>query len=103
VESARAVVHATWAHGVGAVVPVMASVVAVVAGDPEAGEENGRDDEQDASDDHNPRREPVEPVRFSRLRRMRSGDRSRPGWGFRCFTHAEIMRGQRIGYARYNL
>jgi hypothetical protein len=68
--SARAaVMHATWAHGVGGVlVPVMASVV-VVPGEFEAGEENGRDDEQDA----------------------------------RCFTHAEMMRGQRIGCAGYEL
>ena len=102
--SARAaVMHATWAHGVGGVlVPVMASVV-VVPGEFEAGKENGRDDEKDAGDDHNPRREPVEPIRFSRLRRMRGRDRSRPGWDFRCFTHAEMMRGQRIGRARYNL
>jgi hypothetical protein len=98
------VMHATWAHGLGGVVvPVVASVVTVVAGDLEAGEENSRDDEQDPGDDHNPRREPVEPIRFSRLSRMRGGDRSRPGWGFWCFTHAEMMRGQRIGCARYNL
>ena len=45
---------------------VMASVVAV-AGDFEAGEENGRDDEQDSGDDHNPRREPVEPIGFNGL------------------------------------
>jgi hypothetical protein len=97
------VMHATWAHCVGAVVPVVTSVVAVVAGNLEAGEENGRDDEQDAGDDHNPRRESIEPIRFNRLSRVRSGDRSRPGWDFRCFTHAEMMRGQRIGCARYNL
>jgi hypothetical protein len=30
-----------------------------MAGDAEAGEENGRDDEQDPGHDHNPRREPV--------------------------------------------
>ena len=100
--SARtAVMHATRAHGVGGMlVPVMASVV-VVAGQFEAGEENTHDDEQDAGDDHNPRREPVEPIRFNRLCRMRGGDRGRPGWGFRCFTHAEMMRGQRIGCAGY--
>jgi hypothetical protein len=97
------VVHATRPHSVGAVVPVMASVVTVVARDLEAGEENGRDDEQDAGDDYYPRREPVEPIRFSGFGRMRGGDRSRPGWDFRCFTHAEMMRGQRIGCARYNL
>jgi hypothetical protein len=96
--------HATWAHGVGGVVvPVVASVVTLVAGDLEAGEENGRDDEQDAGDDYNPRREPVEPVGFSYLRRWCGGDRSRPGWDFRCFTHAQMMRAQRIGRARYNL
>jgi hypothetical protein len=79
--------HATRAHGVGGVlVPVMASVV-VVAGEFEAGEENGRDDEQDAGDDHNPRREPVEPIRFNRHGRWLGGDGGRPGWDFRCFTH----------------
>jgi hypothetical protein len=84
---AAAVMHATWAHGVGGVlVPVMASVV-VVAGEFEAGEENGRDDEQDAGDDHNPRREPVEPIGFDRHGRWLGGDGGRPGWDIRCFTH----------------
>jgi hypothetical protein len=85
---ARAVVHARWAHDV--VLPhvaVMAAVVTVVAGDLEAGEEDGRDDEYDAGDDHNPRREPVQPIRFDYLG-CRGADRSRPGWCFRCFTHA---------------
>jgi hypothetical protein len=96
------VMHATRAHGVGTVVvPVVASVV--VAGELEAGEENTQDDKQDPGDDHYPRREPVEPIGFSGLSRMRGGDRSRPGLGFRCFTHAEMMRGQRIGRARYTL
>ncbi len=54
--SARPMVHGRMAHG--GVVPVVASMVAV-AGDFEAGEENGRDDEQDPGDDHDPRREPV--------------------------------------------
>ena len=103
---AAAVVHAPWAHGVVLPHVVVASVVMVMAGDLEAGEENGRGDEQDAGDDHNPRREPVEPIRFDWLSRWHcgvSGDRSRPGWCIRCFTHAEMMRWQRIGRARYNL
>ena len=85
--SARTMVHGRMAHG--GVVPVVASMV-TVAGDFEAGEENGRDDEQDPGDDDNPRREPVEPVGLDRCRRWHSGvsgDRGRPCWGFRCFTH----------------
>ena len=77
------VVHAL-AHGM--VPPVVASVVTKV-GDFEAGEEDGRDDEQDPGDDHNPRREPVEPIRFNRHGRWLGGDGGRPGWDFRCFTH----------------
>jgi hypothetical protein len=100
---AVAVLHAAGAHGVVLPHVVVASVVMVMACDLEAGEEDGRDDEQDAGDDHNPRGEPVEPIRFGWLSRWRGGDRSRPGWCFRCFTHAEMMRGQRIGCARYNL
>ena len=100
---AVAVVHASCAHGVVLPPIVVASVVTVVAGNLEAGEEDGRDDEQDPGDDHNPRREPVEPIRFGGLDCGVGGDRSRPGWDFRCFTHAEMMRGQRIGRARYNL
>jgi hypothetical protein len=101
----RNVVHARLAHGV--VVPVVvASVVTKVARDAEAGEENSRDDEQDPGDDHNPRCEPVQPIRFGWLSRWHcgvGGDRSRRGWCFRCFTHAEMMRGERIGCARCNL
>jgi hypothetical protein len=96
-----AVVHVPWTHAVVLPHVVVASVVVMMAGDLEAGEEDGRDDEQDAGDDHDPRREPVEPIRFDWLSCWRGGDRSRPG--FRCFTHAEMMRWQRIGRARYNL
>jgi hypothetical protein len=52
------VVHASRSHGV-VLLPVVASVVTVMAGDLEAGEEDGRDDEDDAGNDHDPRREPV--------------------------------------------
>jgi hypothetical protein len=79
--------HARLAHGVVLRPVVVASVVTMMACDLEAGEENGRDDEQDPGDNHNPRREPVEPVRFSWLDRWRGGNRGRPGWDFRCFTH----------------
>lgn len=73
--------------GVG--MPVMvAAVMSVVSGDPEAGEEDGRDDEQDAGHDHHPGSQSVEPIRFNRLGRWRGGNRGRRGWGFRCFTHA---------------
>jgi hypothetical protein len=95
-------VHARVAHGV--LLPVVvASVVTMVARNLEAGEEDGRDDEQDPGDDHNPRREPVEPVRFVWRSCWRGGDRGRRGWCFWCFAHAEMMRWQRIGRARYNL
>lgn len=103
---AVAVVHAPWAHGVVLRPVVVASVVTMMAGNLEAGEEDGRDDEQDPGDDHNPCREPVEPIRFSWLSCWHcrvGGDRGRCGWCFVCFTHAEMMRGERIGRARYNL
>ena len=95
-----AVGRAVVSHGV--LLPVvMASVMTVVAGDLETGEEDAHCDEHDAGDDHDPRRESVEPIGFDRHSRWLGGDGSRPG--FRCFTHAQMMRGQRIGRARYNL
>jgi len=94
-------VHALLAHGVG--VPVVVAAVVMVARNLEAGEENCRDDEHDPGDDHDPRCEPVEPIRFDWLSRWRAGDRSRRGWCFRCFTHAEMMRAKQIGCARCNL
>jgi hypothetical protein len=51
-------------HTHGVVVVMVASVVTIVARDAEAGKENGRDDEHDPGDDHNPRCEPVKPIRF---------------------------------------
>jgi hypothetical protein len=82
----QAAVRPRMDHGVVmAVVPVVVPV-AVVAGDAEASEENGRDDEQDPGHDHNPRGEPIEPIRLSRCS-WRGGDRCRPGLGFRCFAH----------------
>jgi hypothetical protein len=84
--TARATMSARMDHGVVmAVVPVMVPV-AVMAGDAEAGEENGRDNEQDSGHDHNPRGEPIEPIRLSRCSWC-GGDRCRPGLGFRCFAH----------------
>ena len=69
------------------VMPMMVPVV-IVTGDPEAGEENGRDDEQDPGHNHDPCRQPVEPIRLNRRSRWRSADLGRPGGCFRCFTHA---------------
>jgi hypothetical protein len=77
------VVH-TLAHGV---LPFVVASVMTQVGHAEAGEENGRDDENDSGDDHDPRREPVEPIGFDRHGRWLGGDGSRPGWDFRCFTH----------------
>jgi hypothetical protein len=71
-------------HGV--VMAVVMVPVALVAGDAEAGEENRRHNEQDPGHDHNPRSEPIEPIRLNRCS-WRGGDRCRPGWGFWCFTH----------------
>ena len=79
------VVHVRLAHGV--VPPVVVASVMTNVGDLEAGEEDGRDDEHDAGDDHDPRREPVEPIRFDRHGRWLGGDGGRPGWDFRCFAH----------------
>jgi hypothetical protein len=100
---AVAVVHAAWTHGVVLPHVVVASVVVMMAGDLEAGEENAHRDEHDSGHDHNPRRKPVEPIWFHWLSRWRGSDRGRRSWCFRCFTHAEMMRSQRIGRARYNL
>jgi hypothetical protein len=80
----KAAVRLRMGHG--AVMAVVLVVVPVVAGDTEAGEEDSRDDEQDSGHDHNPRGEPVEPIRLSRCSR-RGGDRCRTGLGFRCFAH----------------
>jgi hypothetical protein len=72
------------------VMPVV--VVTVVAGDPEAGEEDRRDDVQDACDDHHPCGDLVEPGRLSRNRGIGSrpvgGGRGPHSGGFWCFTHA---------------
>lgn len=73
------------AHGV--VVPVMVASVMTEVGDFEAGEEDGRDDEDDAGHDHHPRGESVEPIGFDRHNRWLGGDGGRPGWDFRCFAH----------------
>jgi hypothetical protein len=77
VRRALPVAHAVVPHGV--LLPVVASVVTVMAGNPKAGEENAHRDEYDARDDHNPRREPVEPIRFDRRGRWLGGDGGRPG------------------------
>lgn len=90
-------------HGVMLLPVVVAAVMPVVSGDLEAGEEDGQSDEDDAGDDHNPRGKPVEPIGLDYLSPWRRRDRSRRSWCFRCFTHAEMMRGQRIGRARCNL
>jgi hypothetical protein len=76
-------------HGV-VVMPV--TVVAVVTGDSESGEENRCDDVQDSGDDHHPGRGLVEPAASCRNRLGRSrwccDGGSPPGAGFWCFTHA---------------
>jgi len=100
---AVAVMHAPRTHRVVLRPVVMAAVVTVMAGNLEAGEEDAHRDEYDAGDDHDPRREPVEPIWFDRRRRWLGGDGGRPGWVFWCFAHAQMMRGQRLGPARYNL
>jgi hypothetical protein len=66
-------------------------VVAVVTSESEAGKEDGTDDVHDAGDDHDPRRDLVEPAGFHRR-----GSRSSwcccggtpHGWGFWYFSHA---------------
>jgi hypothetical protein len=75
-------------------VVVMAAVVPSGFAEPEAGEEDDRDDEHDPGDDGNPRRELedlgglVDVWRWGcRLGRRRSCGRSPRSWGFRCFTH----------------
>jgi hypothetical protein len=97
------VVHARWPHGVVLLPILVAAVVTVMSGDLEAGEKDGRDDENDAGDNHNPRSESVEPIRFDYLSRRCGGDGGRRRWCFRCFTHAQMMRWQRIGRARCHL
>jgi len=90
----------TWlAHRVLGVPSVVVAPVMTKVGDFEAGEEDGRDDEHDAGDDHNPRCESVEPIRFVGHGRWLGGDGGRPGWDFWCFAHIRMMRGQRIGCA----
>jgi hypothetical protein len=93
-------------HGVVLLPVVVAAVVTVMSGNLEAGEKDGRDDENDAGDNHNPGSESVEPIRFDYLCRWRcgaGGDGGRRRWCFRCFAHAQMMRWQRIGRARCDL
>lgn len=75
-------------HGGVGMAVMVAAMVAVVGGDPEAGEEDGRDDEQDPGHDHHPSRQSEQPIRFNRPGRWRGPGRGRCGWGVRCFTHA---------------
>jgi hypothetical protein len=99
---AVALMHTARSHRV-MLRPVVMAVVVVMAGDLEAREEDAHRDEHDARDDDDPRREPVEPIRFDRRGRWLSSDCGRPGWVFWCFAHAQMMRGQRLGPARYSL
>ncbi len=65
--------------------------MAVVPEDHGAGKEYDRQDENDPGDDHDPRRDRIEPRRLGprRWRRRRSrGDGSRLGRGFGRFSHA---------------
>jgi len=98
-----AVMHTPRTHRVVLRPVVMAPVVTVMAGNLETGEEDAHRDEHDARDDHDPRREPVEPIGFDRHGRWLGGDGGRPGWVFWCFAHAQMMRAQRLGPARCNL
>jgi hypothetical protein len=70
----------------GVVTPVMVPVV-TMPGDPEAGEENGCDDEQDPGHNHDPCRQPEEPIWLGRRSGWRCCDRGPRGWCFRCLTH----------------
>jgi hypothetical protein len=84
------VVRAVWAllaHRVLVVPPVVMAPVVSDVGDLEAGEEDGRDDEDDAGNNDNPRCQSVEPIWFDRHGRWLTGDGGRPGWDFRCFAH----------------
>lgn len=84
--------HRPWAavvalveHRVLAVMPVMSMAVVsarAAAADPDSGEEDRRDDEDDAGNDRDPGREPVQPVGLGLTRRCRWG-----GCGDRCFAH----------------
>lgn len=90
----RPLVSVTGVHH-GVVGPVMAdtAVKMCVPAECETGEENDRDDEHDPGNNRHPRGDLIEPVRLCRRRwgcarrRRCGGDRSRPGRGFRCFTH----------------
>jgi len=79
--------RAALSHGVPLVHPVVVAAVMAEVRNLEAGEENAQDDEHDAGDNHDPRRQSVEPVGFYRHGRRLCGDGGRPGWGFWCFAH----------------
>ncbi len=87
----RAAVVALVKHRVLAVVAVMSMAVVparTAAADPDSGQEDRRDDEDDAGDDRDPGREPVEPVGLGLTRRCR-----RRGCGDGCFAHVRHLAG----------
>jgi len=74
-----------WTEPAVVVVPEMVGS----AGRPNAGEEDDRNDENDARDDHHPRRDVIEPGVACHVRRRRAGRRLERGFG--CLGHDLIM------------
>jgi hypothetical protein len=70
---------------------MVVAVGLIVPGDCGAGEEGNRHDENDASDDHNPRRGLVEPGTRRHVRRRSRVGGGRLDRGFWWFSHLLIM------------
>jgi hypothetical protein len=80
---------------------VVIAIRLVMPGDCSAGEEDNRHDENNAGNDHHPRRSLVESGRLCRRRRRRGvrGDRLDRGFGW--FSHLLIMHGTRDSHQTF--
>jgi hypothetical protein len=70
---------------------VVMAIGLVVPSDCGAAEEDDRHDENNAGDDHHPRRDLEEPGRFCHVRRRSGVGGGRLDRGFGCFSHLLIM------------
>jgi hypothetical protein len=79
---------------------VVIAIGLVVPGDCGAGEEDNRHDENNASDDHHPRRSLVEPGSLCHVRRRSRVSGGRLDRGFGWFSHLLIMPRHRTAIKR---
>jgi hypothetical protein len=82
-------------------VMVVIAIRLVMPGNCGAGEEDNRHDENNAGNDHHPRRSLVEPGRLCHRRRRRGVRRDRLDRGFGWFSHLLIMPGTRDSHQTF--